>query len=161
MLGIQVVREERGEERVVSEFAIPDDQPIDEVLRVLELEHGDDIETIVSLVEKDRWGDSEDPSPDARFDVPEENEEVRDLDSPSWAEDSLVYVTEVTDTKAADYEIQPDDAGLGDLFNPETVHDRNPAYSADAPVVIGRYLDGSGTEYAFPADRLERLRPNA
>lgn len=156
MLGIQVVRDERGEERVVSEFAVPEDYPISKVLEVLELEHGDDIETIVSLLERDKWGD-EDPSPDPQFDVPDEGEVVRDMDTESWAEDERVYVTEVTDIPAHQYELEPDT--LGELFEVKTVADRNLSFDPNAPVVFGRYVSGSDKEYAFPADRLERFEP--
>lgn len=118
------------------------DYNIDEALEVAEdlRALGDDIES----------GDGAE-----QFDTPNPGQTVSDTEAPSWST-GILYVTEVTDIPAYDYEIDED--GLKGLFNPDTVASENPSEPANAPVVLAKYKGKDGRwsdEYAFPSTRLD------
>lgn len=92
---------------------------------------------------------------------PEPGEIVVDQNPPEWSEGNELEVVEVlSDVTAEEYVVQGQnsdttiDAAL-QSWDDKTVADANPSYSSDEPVIIAEYIDGNGTEYAFPASRLE------
>jgi hypothetical protein len=93
---------------------------------------------------------------------PQAGEVVYDESAPSWSNDERVKVVEVlSDVTCDEYVIQGQHEGekvhpTDQSWNDETVADANPGCSDDEPVIIGEYVDGDSTEYAFPASRLQR-----
>lgn len=100
--------------------------------------------TIEVSVEPDEVNLSTGPT----FDVPQEGEHLRDPEAPRWSSGE-VRIEEVTDVPCEDFEITVQGIDT-------TVFRENPTCDPKAPVVKARYVNGSGTEYAFPVDRLER-----
>lgn len=109
----------------------------------VETESGEKIEVSVEPDDLNLSGASR-----QEFDVPEVGEHLLDPEAPRWSSGE-VRIEEVTDIPAEDFEITVQGIDT-------TVFRENPTCSPDAPVVKARYVGGSGTEYAFPVDRLER-----
>lgn len=82
------------------------------------------------------------------YDTPDVGDVVFDMDHNPNFGSGCVRVTDVSTRPASRYTIECD-------YGETTVANRNPDHPADAPVVIGRYVDGSEKEYAFPVTRLE------
>lgn len=78
-----------------------------------------------------------------------EGDVVYDENSPNWSDDNRVEVTEVTDARSDEFEVDGSD----------TVADFNPDYPADDKVVKGKYVDGGNKEYSFPVSRLSTEEP--
>ena len=82
------------------------------------------------------------------YDMPEVGDVLNDPKSPSVYGDGRVEICDVLpDARAGGYVIEG--------RKRETVAARNPGEPGDAPLVRGRYVDGSDKVYTFPVTRLE------
>jgi len=82
------------------------------------------------------------------FDVPNRGEIVRDTENNPRYGSGDVEVVEVLSETAREHWIS---CQSGEM----TVARKNPDHPENAPVVKGKYVDGSDKEYAFPVTRLE------
>lgn len=88
---------------------------------------------------------------DDKYDVPEVGDVLHDPKSPvpsDYPDD--VEIIEIPGEISADYELPYD-------VEADTPAEANPDEPADAPVVLGEYVEEPGTEYAFPVTRLEKI----
>jgi len=83
------------------------------------------------------------------YNMPSTGDIVHDTEGPDWGESTRMEVTDVLwNTPAKEFNINDDS------IYEKTVYSVNNC-EPDEPVIMARYVEGSGDEYAFPVSRLE------
>jgi hypothetical protein len=83
------------------------------------------------------------------YTLPSTGDIVHDTEGPDWGESTRMEVTDVLwNTRAKEFNINDDS------IYEKTVYSVNNC-EPDEPVIMARYVEGSGDEYAFPVTRLE------
>lgn len=104
---------------------------------------------MIEMVDNTEENNKRDTSNTGDYTLPSAGDIVYDTEGPDWGESTRMEVTDVLwNTRAENFNIKDDS------IYEKTVYSVNNC-EPDEPVIMARYVEGSGDEYAFPVSRLE------
>jgi len=104
---------------------------------------------MIEISENTVENDERDTSNTGDYTLPAIGDTAYDTEGPDWGESTRMEVTDVLwNTPAKEFNINDDS------IYEKTVYSVNNC-EPDEPVIMARYVEGSGDEYAFPVSRLE------